>query len=75
MGLKWLASSLRGRESEIGVRHTTSCYFNGRDDGISDFQTWKMLMLRLWSLSEDLSLITKRSVVSSREGGWRKATR
>ena len=33
----WMTGS---EGNEIGVRHTHSCYINGRDEGISDYQTW-----------------------------------
>jgi hypothetical protein len=31
---------------EMGVRHTTSCYINGRDEGISDYNLGKDIYLK-----------------------------
>jgi hypothetical protein len=42
-GHEWLWTA-RDWKYEICVRHTTSCYIDGRDEGISDyFETWKAL--------------------------------
>jgi hypothetical protein len=42
-GHEWLWTA-RDWMYEICVRHTTSCYIDGRDEGISDyFETWKGL--------------------------------
>ena len=35
------ATLVKGGGHDLGVRHNIPCYNNGRDEGVSDHQSWK----------------------------------